>query len=280
MAGSSTPSRGDNSTGENPGARPSSKPQRAWGASSVSLSSTLGRVSSWLRNTARAEREWAASLLRSALARATRVGHNSSQSLVSAAKGTVASADERLRATIQAERERTASLLRSASTRATKVGHNASQFFVSAAKDETERARERLRAVVQVERERAASLLHSTSARITQAGRNASQSAMGAAKGAIPDVSSRLIRVRNRLFGGALAVVFMYALGSAIPSAVAQYRLESQRRSFQEEREAARNREAEKAVNAPLTQATVASDSGWRSWMRRLAPSSGSDRVR
>ncbi|KAG8470127.1 hypothetical protein KFE25_008548 [Diacronema lutheri] len=102
------------------------------------------------------------------------------------------------------------------------------------------RVSERLRAAAAAERERGAELLRSTSARLAHAGRSASQSVASAAKGTatrvIPDVTSRWRQLRNRLFGGTALLVFVYALGTATPQAVAYYRLESQRRAEHRER--------------------------------------------
>jgi hypothetical protein len=61
------------------------------------------------------------------------------------------------------------------------------------------------------------------------------QSVTQAAKGLpgrlVPNVRSSWIFVRNRLFAGTLLLVFVYAAGSSTPSAIANYRLESHRRS-------------------------------------------------
>lgn len=118
---------------------------------------------------------------------------------------------ERLRAAALAECERAAALLRSASARAAQAVYSAPQSALGAVKSST-------RAAAQAERDRAARLLRAASARLMQA-----------RQAVVPDVRTRLTALRNRLFGGALLLVFVYAVGSATPRAVAQYRLEAQR---------------------------------------------------
>ena len=85
------------------------------------------------------------------------------------------------------------------------------------------------------------------SARIAQAGQTAAQSAAQSAQSVaaaaktlpgrvVPDVRAQWIRLRNRTVFGVLAVVFVYAAGSATPAAIAHYQLEKGRRETGEGR--------------------------------------------